>query len=232
MKTAHVIGCLILAAIIIIPLMISWAGSNKGRVMRTVRRAFGVPAGIIAINGISGGRHENARLSLFADDAITTRYYLVKRGSDSNHFAVCAAASDEPLGVCFDQPSDAEYSAGVQLLGGCSGTVPVVAAETIAADDWLYSNGDGRVQDEPTVAGTFWMVGKAKDGASANQPLEMEPCTPIRVVVLAALTCADGIAGAAADLTALKTETEKLGDDFRRLAAACDGKTIIKFLAA
>ena len=233
MKTAHVLGCLILAAIIIIPLALAFSGKIKPGSMRSIKRAFGCPAGQLSCNGLAGGLHPDAKLSLFSDGAHTARHLLVKRGSDANHMAVISGMTDEPLGVCFDQPPGAEYGAGVQLLGGCGGTVPVISSEAIAIESWLYSNGDGTVQNNPATAGTFWLVGKAKTPASAaNQQIEMEPCTPLRVVILAALACTDGTAGGAADLTALKAECEKIGDDVRRIAAACDGRTLVQVLSA
>lgn len=233
MKTAHVLGCLILAALILTPLALAYSGNIKLGGLRSIRRACGLHAGIIAFNGIGSGKHPHGRLSLFSDDAHTARHLLVKRGSDVYHMAVCAAASDEPLGTCFDQPDAAEYAGGVQLLGACEDTVTVVSSEAIAAEAWLYSNGDGRVQNNPAAAGTYWLVGKAKEACgAADQQIEIEPCTPIRLVILAALTCTDGTAGAAADLTALKAEMEKATDDLRRIAAALDGRTLVQVLGA
>lgn len=218
MKIETVMGCLILAAVLavfIIPMVMMLRKKTRLRVR---------------YNALGDGEHHE--LSLKADAAITTRFLLVKRGSDANHAAVCAAASDEPLGLCTDEADAAEDSIAVKLLGVVKGTVLMVAQGVIAADVDVYSYGDGTITVEPTTAGTFWRVGKSRTAGAAALEMEVEPCRPEKVIVLAALTCTNGTAGAAADLSALKAEMELATDDLRRIAAALATPCRVKILAA
>ncbi len=170
-----------------------------------------------------------------ADAALTTRHMLVKAGSDDNHVAIIAAASDEPLGIAQDEPEAAEDAVNIAVLGAFPGTVLVVAGETVTANEDAYSKGDGKVMDEPAVAGTYWKIGRFITGGSSGDEVEMQPCAPVKVVVIALLgntnseisaialaaeTSTNGTAAAAsADLAALAAETEKIGDDVRDVRA-------------
>ncbi|MBB5033165.1 hypothetical protein [Prosthecobacter vanneervenii] len=172
MKIELVLGCLILAAFvtaIMIP-MIKLAFSPTAR--RRVRH-----------NALGDGTH--AHLSLRADAPIGTKNYLVKRGSDANHAAVVAAASDEPLGVCPDEADAAEDPIDVILLGVAKRTVLMVAQGTIAADVDVYSYGDGTVTTTPAATGTYWKVGKSRTASTAGLEIEVEPCQPRLTKVVA-----------------------------------------------
>jgi hypothetical protein len=218
MKLETVMGCLILAAIlaaIFIPMVMMLRKSTRRRVR---------------FNALGDGTH--CVLSLKADAVIATKFLLMKRGTDANHAAVCAAASDEPLGLCTDEAAAAEDSIAVKLLGIVKETVLMVAQGNIAADVDVYSYGDGTITVEPTAAGTFWKVGKSRTAGSAALEMEVEPCRPDKLIVLAALTCTNGTAAGAADLAALKTEMELATDDLRRLAAALATPCRVKILAA
>lgn len=197
--------------------------------IREIRRALGTTR-ILALNALGDGTHLGGKLSLKSDAAITTRHLLAKRGSDANHAAVIAAASDEPLGLLFDEAAAAEAAIGLQLLGVSPGTLVGVAQGTIAADVDVYSYGDGTLTVVPTSAGTFWKVGRSVTASTAGLLIEFEPCVPQKVVVLAALTSSNGTAAGAADLAALKVEAEKIGDDVRALAAALDARAVLKVL--
>ena len=196
---------------------------------------------ILALNALGDNTTPNGSYSLFSDAAITTRHLLVKRGSDAKHAAVISAASDEPLGVCFDEASAAEEAIGVQSLGVRPNTVPMVAQGTIAADVDVYSYGNGKVTTEPSTAGTYWKVGKSRTASSAGLVIEVEPCQPRKLVVLALPGNTDSefanltisASYAQAEVQALRTKCEELADDFRALAGAlASGSTDVKFLAS
>ena len=172
MKLEHVMGCLILAAFlaaIFIP-MVKMTCSKDTR-----RRA--------RFNALGDGTHHS--LSLRADAAIATKHLLVKRGSDANHAAVCAAASDEPLGACEDEADAAEDPVDVTLLGVAKRTVLMVAQGSINADVDVYSYGDGTITTTPAATGTFWKVGKSRTAGSAGSEMEVEPCQPVLTKVVA-----------------------------------------------
>lgn len=171
MKLEHVMGCLILAAflaVIIRPMVMMLRQDTRRRLRR---------------NALGDGTHHT--LSLRADAAIATKFLLVKRGSDAKHAAVCAAASDEPLGVCTDEATDAEDGIAVQLLGTVKSTVLMVAQGSINADVDVYSYGDGTVTTVPVAAGTYWKVGKSRTAGAAGLEMEVEPCLPVRTNVVA-----------------------------------------------
>lgn len=184
MKTLTLIlGCLIIAAFFLAPYV--QAACKRTPFLKTIKRSFGFAAGTIRINALGDGTHPSGILSFKADAAIAVRHYLVKAGSDAYHTAVCAAASDEPKGVCFDEADAAEDPVAVQLLGAIKGTVLMVAGETIAVDKDVYSKGDGTIQDEPTVAGTYWKVGKSRSASTVGIEIEVEPILPQKVVIIA-----------------------------------------------
>lgn len=196
MKTLMLIlGCLILAALIT-PLVTAAANTAmagfskhghrfKMPSIRKLQRACGLHAGLLQINGLTDGIHTNGVLGhLLSDEAITTRYLIVKRGSDSGHFAICD--EDElPLGICLDEPSAAEESGAVQLLGG-AGTARVVASEAIAVDADVYVADNGKVQNEPGTAGTYYKIGRAVTAGSADGDVfEIQPCQPQLTKIIA-----------------------------------------------
>jgi hypothetical protein len=126
---------------------------------------------------IAEGTHANGRINLKADAAITERYRMVKRGSDANHFAITAAITDVPLGVCIDEPAAAEASATIQLLGSCKETILMRAAAAIAQDALLEATANGRVQTLTVTTGTHFCVGRAlQAAANAGDPVEVDPC--------------------------------------------------------
>ena len=183
MKTLMILGCLFFAAITLMAVL--HGPSLKLQSMRSVKRAFGYPAGQLAVNALGDGIAPDGIISRKADAALAVRHYLVKRGSDADHIAVCAAASDEPLGVCLDEAEAAEDPVSINLLGAGKGTVLMVANETITAGEDVYSGSDGRVQDQPGTAGTYWKVGRSVTASSADLEIEVEPCTPRKVVIIA-----------------------------------------------
>ncbi len=169
-----------------------------------------------------------------ADAAHSYTHLLVKTGSDADHVAVCGAA-DFPLGTTDDAPDAAEDLINVHGLGGpCTRKVRVATGLAEGVD--LYTAASGFAQAEPAVAGTFYKVGRsiaaANQVGAGNYVIEFLPCEPVRTVVVAALTSTNGTAAGAADLAALKTEAEKIGDDIRALAAALATPSVVKVLAA
>lgn len=169
------------------------------------------------------GKVSNGK-TLLSSAAVATRFLLGKFGADATHVAVIAAASDEPIGVMTDEASAAEEEMFVELLGLTNRTVPVVAKVATTLNCDLYSNGDGKVTIKPTSAGTYWRVGKGLTAATADgDVIEMLPCRPKKLIVVSALDSANGaLAAATGSVAAQAAETEKLGDDVRKIAAALD----------
>lgn len=117
------------------------------------------------------------------DAAITTRNLLGKVGSDEDHIAV-AGANDQPIGVITDEAAAAEEVVNVALLGAADATRKVVAAEAIAAGADVYPAANGKVQDTPAGAGTYYKIGVALCAAAADgDPIEIMPCVGQKLVV-------------------------------------------------
>lgn len=148
---------------------------------RLLRRLF-TPRYDLALANIAEGTHEGA-ITKLADAAITTRFLLVKFGTNVNHIAA-NDASDCPLGVCTDEPTADEAPVNVDLLGCGAWTRKVVASEAIDYNEDVYTAASGKVQDEPTAAGTYYHIGRAIQSASADgDVIEIVPTFPTAFVV-------------------------------------------------
>jgi len=178
-----------------------------------------------AINTLppSFGTHENGK-PYFSSAAIAAKYLLGKLGADKDHIAVLAATSDEPIGVISDEATAAEEAVSVELLAITKRTLPMVAGAAITLGADLYATAAGKVVVKPTAAGTYWKVGQALEPADGdNDVIEVLPQRPRKLIVVSALESTNGTAaGASASLANLAAETEKLGDDLRKIAAAQD----------
>jgi hypothetical protein len=129
------------------------------------------------------GTTPGGKVTRRADAAITTRYLIVKKGTDATHIALNAASTTQPLGVCLDEPAAAEDLVAVQLLGSNVGTVKMVASEAIAVDALVYTAANGKIQDPPAASsGVAYKVGRALQAAAGDgSVIEVEPCFPLSV---------------------------------------------------
>lgn len=152
--------------------------------MNRIKRIIRALRGIRSFSNIGEGTFEGGLISKLSDAAITARYTLGKFGSDVDHFALCGA-NDLPLGVITDEPAAAEIETNLTLLGSSGDrTLLVVASEAITYGQLVYTAADGKVQNEPAVAGTYYLVGRALMSASGDGiEFEIEPAFPIGFVV-------------------------------------------------
>ena len=121
--------------------------------------------------------------SYLSDAAITTRYLVVKIGSDANHIAL-AGTADIALGVASDEASAAEELVNVLLLGSQDQTVKVIAAAAITAGDFVVTAASGQVRTLPATTGTYYIIGRALNAAGAQgDTVEIDPSFPIQRVV-------------------------------------------------
>jgi len=138
--------------------------------------------GLLQLANIAEGTHEGS-ITKLVDAALTTRYLLVKFGTDVDHIAA-NGASDRPLGICTDEAAAAEDPVNVNLLGSAKETQKVVASEAIAYDVDVFTAASGKVQTEPVVAGTYYKVGRSMQAASTDgDVMEIDPCPAIAVEV-------------------------------------------------
>jgi hypothetical protein len=161
----------------------------------------------------------NAVIALVATSTLAGKEGYAYKLDASNQAVIVAAASDIPHGIIGAVTNDGlEISA--LPLGGNHGPVKVKLGTAVT---------DLRVDLTVKSDGTF----ESDDGAGARvicaRPLETGAVGELIQAVLiparkigAAVTLGstNGTAGAAADLAALKAETELLGDDVRAIHAA------------
>lgn len=207
----------ILICVVAIALFVSWIASRpRGQQLQGF------------VNVAEG--FQPAKKTYLTDAAIATRYLLGKKGTDAAHIAVNGAA-DCPLGIITDEAPAAEEGVNVDLLGLADEGKIMIAAGVIAVDTFVYTAAGGKVQAEPTIAGTYYRVGRAIKAAAADgDKVEVIPLAPLPLVVVAAFTSTNGTAAAAADLAALKVEAEKIGDDVRALGTALATPALVKVL--
>jgi hypothetical protein len=185
MKTLMLLmGCLAIVAMLIPLALAITNAAPHAKSIRQLRRALGFPVNVCT-NALGDGVHESGILSKRADATHSYRYLLVKTGTDADHVAV-NGASDKPLGLCADTPEAAEDPANVHLLGAVKGTQLCVASEAITAGSDLYTAASGKVQNEPTSAGTYYRIGRAVTASGADlDVIEFEPCLPQLVKIVA-----------------------------------------------
>jgi len=121
----------------------------------------------------------------YIPDAAISRFNLVKQGSDDVHVAFSAATTDIPLGVTTDSVDAAnlDLPITVGVFGAVAGTLRVVLGGTVAAGDFLQSNGDGTALKLKTTTGSWYKIGRALMAGVSGDTIEFAPCMPDLVVV-------------------------------------------------
>ncbi|MGA2052306.1 MAG: hypothetical protein ABSH19_03235 [Opitutales bacterium] len=148
---------------------------------------------------IADGTHAGA-ITATANVVFTAKYLLAKADATPGEVDICGV-SDVPVGVATDEAFVGDIIA-IKLLSAGASTTRMVASGAIAAESMLYTAANGQVQTEPATAGTYYLVGRSLTAATAaGDRLEVEPCLPVRITVVAALRT-DTVADLAADVTA------------------------------
>lgn len=129
----------------------------------------------IALANIAEGVHGSGILNFRTDAAHSTRYLLVKRGTDDAHVAI-AAAVDTPLYICQDEATAAEDPVACLAIAAASSTVKVVTDGTgaLAAGDVLVPAAGGKVKKIAAGAGNYYVVGIATAAVAATDGDELE----------------------------------------------------------
>jgi hypothetical protein len=177
-----------------------------------------------------------------ADAAFTYTHLLCKSGTDAFHVNV-AGASDRPFGSTTDSPFAAEDIVHVDPLNRSDSSRRLRCATALAADIDVYTAANGFVQAEPTVAGTYWLVGRtaalAVQEASSLYTVQVITGPPVKLVVIAALTSSQNATTAATDLTtsealanALKTSYNALQADHAAFTGALATPALVKVLGS
>ncbi len=216
----HILSILFLAMLVIamVPLAIA-GGKLAGR--RFAANSLNFPEGVV---------------SLKAEEVIATQFLIGRPGTAATQVLLCDE-DEVPAYLIQDTANSTDVSAGApvacRILGAGQGTATGIASEAISANVDVYVADGGKLQNEPGTAGTYHLVGRSKTSASTDgDEIIFTPCKPVKVVVIAALTSSNGTAAGAADLAALKTEAEKIGDDVRAIGAALATPALVKVLAS
>jgi len=164
------------------------------------------------------------------DVAIAARHLLWQQGAGAGTVALGAAAAI-PLGTIDNIETGTALRQSILLLGK-GATKKMVASEAITAGEAVYTAANGKVQDLPTAAGTYYLVGTAVTASTADdQIIEVRDIAPVKVVIgtavvlsnangaIAALTFT-ALGATGAECEALRDKTESLADDVRALYTA------------
>ena len=123
------------------------------------------------------GTHANGIVPLYAEEAITTRYLLVKKGTAADEVLINAAANTRPLGVCQDEPA-IDTKAAIAILGAATGTLKIRCKAACTAGAKVYSTVEGKVTG--TYASGAFCVGIALNTTTADGDLvEVAHMVPI-----------------------------------------------------
>jgi len=178
-------------------------------------------------------------VTVTAASAFTGKYLLAKADSTAGEIDVCGA-SDCPVGVATDEANVGDPLA-LKILGVSPQSVLVTASGALAAESYLYAAANGQVQTEPTTAGTYYLIGRALNAATAaGDHIEAETCVPVKLIVLAKPTSTVGaITGLTfsstptqAQVQALQTAVATLAGDFLAVTGAAATPTLIKVLTS
>jgi hypothetical protein len=151
-----------------------------------IKHLLAIISGLVELpNQYAGAHsHENGRITLESDVAITLEFAAVKAGSTAARVAVTAASTDVPLGIAESKTDGEGYNVAVRLYGKGADTKPAVAGDAITRLARVIATADGKHIALPTDAGTYYVVGRALTAAAADGDLfELDDCHPVPVVV-------------------------------------------------
>ncbi len=174
-----------------------------------------------------------------AASAFSGKYLLAKANATAGEVDPCGAG-DCPVGVATDE-ADIGDPLALKILGVNPQSVLVTASGAIAAGAYLYAAANGKVQGEPTSAGTYYLVGRALTTATgAGDQLEAETCVPVKLIVLAKPTSTVAAINALtfsstptqAQVQALQSTVATLAGDFLAVTGAAASPILLKVLAS
>lgn len=155
-----------------------------------IKRLFGFLPGVrftpqVHFANIAEGTAGTGNKSYIADAAIPNRFSLVIIGSVATNCAIGAANTEIPLGITTDSvaTADLDVPVNVAILGAANGTMRCTLGGTVAAGDFLQSNGDGTVITLKATTGTWYNIGRALMAGVSGDVIEFAHCVPIKVVI-------------------------------------------------
>lgn len=162
-----------LCALFAVVLLKGWASGFRPKTRAPLTAYFA---------NVAEGTHCGS-ISKKADAVNATRHLLVKFGTDADHYAICGANAI-PLGTVPDEADAIEDLNQILLLGVTDETVLMIASEAIAVGVAVYTAANGKIQDLPAGAGTYYHVGYALTASAADgDKIEVQHCAPIKTVI-------------------------------------------------
>lgn len=111
--------------------------------------------------------------SLVAGADLSAAQFLFMKLDSSGNIITCAAVTDKPIGVLQNSPANVG-STGQEALVMHEGITKMIAGGTIAIDDLIGTDGNGKaVAYVPGTDTTKYIVGRALEAASANEAFTM-----------------------------------------------------------
>lgn len=136
-----------------------------------------------AFANVATGTHEGG-ITKTLEQAAASRHLLGAQGSAANQVDLCGAG-ERPLGVITDE-GDAGDPVNVALIGVTPNTLLMVASEPISLGSAVYTAANGKIQNQPTTGGDYYLVGHALTPAAADgDRLEVSPVAPRLTKILA-----------------------------------------------
>ncbi len=185
---------------------------------------------------IAQGTHAGY-VTVTAASSFPGKYLLAKANASAGKVDPCGV-SDCPAGVATDE-ADIGDPLALKLPGVSPQSVLITASGTLAAGAYIYAAANGRVQGEPTSAGTYYLVGRALTASSgAGDQIEVETCVPVKLIVLAKPTSTAAAINALtfsstptqAQAQALQSAVATLATDFLAITSAAATPTLLKVL--
>ncbi len=171
----------------------------------------------------SGQTNTNTVIPLTAfEDHSASRGYAVKLSAGVGKLP--AAATDLPYAIILDGVP-ANHSDSVAVLGGNIGFIKVKAGGAVTNGSLGQMTAAGAFINDTGAGARVLAVMFMEDGAQDElvKALTFKPVYAHAVV----LTSTNGTAAGAADLAALKAETENIGDDVRAIYAALKAEGLL-----
>lgn len=140
---------------------------------------FRKPTGRVRLANIAEGVHD-ANVTRLTDAAITTRFLIVKVGTDTDHIAV-AGAQDIGIGVVADEADAAERNVTVGLFGR-GPTKRMVASEAIAVGGKCFQAASGKIAASGTNFVGIALRAAAADGDVIEVNDTLRSANPVEIV--------------------------------------------------
>jgi hypothetical protein len=187
---------------------------------------------------IAQGTHAGY-VTVAAASAFSGKYLLAKANATAGKVDPCGA-SDCPVGVATDE-ADVGDPLALKIPGVSPQSVLVTASGAITVGAYLYAAANGRVQGEPSSAGTYYLIGRALTAATgAGDQIEAETCVPVKLIILAKPTSTVAAINALtfsstptqAQVQALQSAVATLATDFLAVTGAAATPTLMKVLTS